>query len=418
MSKNNYIQTTVASAIGAFIEWYDFFIYGTCAALIFPKLFFSNLPPVVATIVSIASYSIGFVFRPLGGLIAGHFADKYGRKKVLTFTLFLMGLSTVGIGLLPTYEQIGIWAPLLLVALRIFQGFAIGGEWGAAAVMIYEHAPYNLKAFFGSAIQVGVPLAVLSATVFFALLSAQLSPEDLYAWGWRLPFLMSIVIVGVGSYIRRHLKEPAEFEQAAKRITGRAPVKEVFANHKALILRIAGMRMLQNLLFTCFTVYSLSYVTSILGLPKEAALNGVAIGSAVAIVAIPLIGLAADIFGRKVLFNIGAVASIVMVLPGLNVMAQGGIMLILVYVLGLLFHDLMFAQQAALIPESFPVEVRVTGSNVSYGLGAAFAGSLMPTLPFLESQFGVYGIAGMIITIGLISLFCANSKTIGDKNHL
>ena len=409
---NSYIKTTAASAIGALIEWYDFFIYGTCAALVFPKLFFSGLPPVVATVVSIASYSIAFLFRPLGGLVVGHYADKIGRKKVLSFTLFLMGACTVGIGLLPTYEQAGVIAPLLLIFLRILQGVAIGGEWGAAAVMVYEHSPYNLKGLFGSTIQMGVPAAILAATGMYTLLTTNLSDEAFWSWGWRIPFLISVVIVIVGSYIRRHLKDPQEFTKIANK-QGRAPVREVFAKHKALVLQIAGMRMFQNLIFTFLTVYLLNYINNVLHMPKEWALSATLKAAAISIVVVPIIGLISDVWGRKLPFRIGAIALIVSAIPAVEYVYQGEAAITAVIVAGFIFHDFMFSQQPALIPESFPVEVRVTGSNVSYGLGAAFAGTIMPTLPFVYDRYGNLGIGIALMIVGTISLTCMNAPGIG-----
>ncbi|MGH9801292.1 MAG: MFS transporter, partial [Blastocatellia bacterium] len=254
-------KVAIASFIGTTIEWYDFFLYGTASALIFGRLFFPNYDPLTATLASFGTYAVGFAARPIGGIVCGHFGDRIGRKSMLIFTLLLMGVTTALIGLLPTYHQIGIWAPILLVVLRLAQGFAVGGEWGGAVLMAVEHSPAGRRGFYGSWPQVGVPVGLLLSTGVFALVS-KLPNDVLFSWGWRVAFLLSIFLVGVGLYIRMAIVEPPAF--TAVKQSGEAskfPILDAVRHHPRNVLLAMGARLVENGAFYLYTVFILTYAT-------------------------------------------------------------------------------------------------------------------------------------------------------------
>ncbi|MEV4645883.1 MFS transporter [Saccharopolyspora sp. NPDC049357] len=296
-------RTLVSSTIGSIIEWYDFTIYGTAAALIFNRLFFTDLSPAAGTLAAFGTFAAGFIARPLGGFVAGHYGDKLGRKATLVMTLTLMGGATTLIGLLPTYQQIGIAAPALLVLLRLVQGFAVGGEWGGAVLMAVEHAPDDRRGRYGAWPQTGVSAGLLLGTGAFSIVS-MLPEQQLAAWGWRIPFLLSVVLAVVGLYIRFRISEPESFTEArpAKR-----PLVEVLRTHPREILIAVGVRFAEGGNYYVFTVFILTYITEHLGLPKQAGLTGVMLAAAINIVALPLWGALSDRIGRKPVFIAGAV---------------------------------------------------------------------------------------------------------------
>lgn len=302
--RSSILKVAIASFIGTTIEWYDFFLYGTAAALIFNQLFFPNVSPIIGTLSSFAAFGVGFAARPLGGLVFGHLGDKIGRKTMLVTTLLIIGIATTLIGLLPTYETIGIWAPILLVTLRLAQGFGVGGEWGGAVLMAVEHSPEGRRGFFGSWPQIGVPFGLLLATGAFSLFSNITTSEQFVAWGWRIPFLLSAVLIVVGLVIRLTIAESPAFArlqqmQEEKAQDGqseegetphRFPIVDVVRQQPKNILVAMGMRMAENGSFYIFSVFVLAYTTEQLGLPRNMILNGTLLAAGIEIFTIPFWG--------------------------------------------------------------------------------------------------------------------------------
>jgi MFS transporter, MHS family, shikimate and dehydroshikimate transport protein len=295
--RKQYVVAGIASLLGTTIEWYDFYIYGTAAALIFHKIFFPAFDPLTGTLASFATYAVGFFARPLGGFVFGHFGDRVGRKTMLMVTLLLMGLPTTAVGLIPSYQSIGYWAAALLVAMRFLQGIAVGGEWGGAVLMAVEHAPEGKKGFFGSLPQTGVaPGLILSSLAMTAVASL---PEDaMLAWGWRIPFLLSIVLVAIGWFIRMKVEESPDFEAMKERGKEvKMPALEVIRHHRGALLKIVGARLGEVTWFFTVTAFALSYATMNVGLPKSLILNSVTIGATVGLFTMPLAGILGDRIG-------------------------------------------------------------------------------------------------------------------------
>ncbi|CAN5131239.1 hypothetical protein BH18ACT10_BH18ACT10_18670 [soil metagenome] len=292
-------RVAIASLVGTALEWYDYFLYGTAAALIFNEIFFPESDPLIGTLLAFATFGVGFGTRPIGGLVFGHYGDKIGRKAMLVITLLIMGIATCAIGLMPTYNQIGIWAPILLVVLRLVQGFGVGGEWGGAVLMAVEHAPEGRRGYYGSWPQMGVPAGLVISTVVFALF--ELLPEEQFlAWGWRVPFLLSFVLVLVGLYVRLRLAESPAFQEVEETHTEASmPVLEVFRTYPRNILLAMGARLGDNVLFYIFSVFVLTYVVDELGMSESVALIGVSIGAALEFIAIPFFGALSDRIGRR-----------------------------------------------------------------------------------------------------------------------
>lgn len=378
---SNFRRVLVSSLLGTAIEWYDFFLYGTAAALVFNRLFFPNLEPLAGTMAAFASYAVGFFARPLGGVIFGHFGDKIGRKSMLVTTLLMMGIATFLVGLLPTYDQIGTLAPVLLVLLRLVQGLAVGGEWGGAVLMVAEHSDNNRRGFFTSWVQVGVPIGLLLATGVFSLFT--LLPEAAFlSWGWRVPFLLGIVLTGLGFFIRMKVLESPVFEQAkSARSAAKLPILEVLKTHRKSVILSMGARMAENACFYIFTIWILSYATQNLGLAKSSLLNGVLIGSAVQLVAIPFFGALSDRLGRRPVYLGGAVFLLLLVFPFFWLVETRSVGFVwLAIVLGMIGHAAMYGPQAAFFSELFGTRTRYTGASLGYQLAAPFAGGLAPLI--------------------------------------
>ncbi len=375
-------QVVIASFIGTAIEWYDFFLYGTAAALVFNRLFFPTFAPLVGTLAAFGTYAMGFVARPLGGVVFGHYGDKIGRKSMLSLTLLLMGTATFCIGLLPTYDTIGVWAPILLVALRVVQGFAVGGEWGGAVLMAVEHAPAGRRGFYGSWPQVGAPAGLLLSTAVFSLV-ATLPEGQLLAWGWRVPFLLSVVLVGVGLFIRLRIQESPEFRRVKE--TGQAsrlPLLDAVRAHPGNILLAMGARIAENGFFYLYSVFALVYVTEQLGLPRNTILNSVLFATACELVAIPVFGALSDRVGRRPIYLLGAAFSAVFAFPFFWLLdTRQPVLLWLAVALGLgLGHGAMYGPQASFFSELFGTRVRYSGASLGYQLASVFAGGLSPLI--------------------------------------
>jgi len=410
-SGSPFSRVVVSSMMGTAIEWYDFFLYGTAAALVFNHLFFPTLEPLAGTMAAFASYAVGFFARPLGGIVFGHFGDRIGRKSMLITTLVMMGVATFLVGLLPTYDQVGLWAPILLVVLRIVQGLAVGGEWGGAVLMVAEHSGHDRRGFFVSWVQVGVPVGLLLATGVFALFS-YLPERSFLAWGWRVPFLLGIVLTGLGFFIRLKVMESPVFEQARKtggdRRAPRLPIVEVLRTHKKNVFLSMGARMAENAFFYIFTVWVLSYATQNLGLSRSSLLNGVLIGSAVQIVAIPWFGALSDRIGRKPVYLGGAVFLLAFVMPFFWLVETRSEPLVwLAIVVGMVGHAALYGPQAAFFSELFGTGTRYTGASLGYQLAAPFAGGLAPLIAsaLLRSSGGAtWPIAVYLGFLGVITL--------------
>lgn len=374
-------RVVLASFIGTTIEWYDFFLYGTAAALVFNQLFFTNLEPLAGTMAAFGTYAVGFFARPLGGIVFGHYGDKIGRKSMLVTTLMMMGIATVLIGLLPTYNQIGIWAPILLVALRFVQGFGVGGEWGGAVLMAVEHSHTGRRGYHASWVQAGVPVGMLLANGVFMLVS-RMEETAFLSWGWRIPFLLGVLLLAVGMFIRLKIMESPIFTQAKAEDPGpKIPILTVLRDHPSNVLLAMGARFAENAFFYIFTVLVLSYGSQQLGMGKAGLLNAVMLGSAVQLVAIPAFGALSDKLGRRPVYLGGALFLLLFAFPffwlvGTKVPA----LVMLAVVLGLIGHSAMYGPQAAFFSELFGTRVRYSGASLGYQLASPLAGGLAPLI--------------------------------------
>ena len=301
-------RVVMASLIGTTVEWYDFFLYGSAAALVFNKLFFPEFDPLTGTLLAFATYALGFVARPVGGIVFGHFGDRIGRKRLLMLSLVMMGLATVLIGVLPTYAQIGIWAPIALIALRLVQGFAVGGEWGGAVLMAAEHGDTARRGFWASWPQAGVPAGNLLAAAVLAIMAAVQTEADFLAWGWRVPFVLSALLVVVGWYIRNRVAESPMFEKELDEAEAppKVPAMEVLRERPRALILGAGLRVGENISYYILTVFSLTYLVDVSKESRGLALNALLIGAAVQFFAIPLFALLSDRIGRRPVYAIGA----------------------------------------------------------------------------------------------------------------
>ena len=376
-------QVVAASMIGTTIEWYDFFLYGSASALVFGKLFFPKADPVTGVMLSFATYALGFAARPLGGLVFGHFGDRIGRKQLLMLSLIMMGGSTVLIGLLPTVGQIGVFAPIGLVLLRLIQGFAVGGEWGGAVLMVTEYGEAKRRGFWAGWPQAGVPAGNLLAAGVLAVMSAVQSNADFLAWGWRVPFLLSAVLVAVGYWVRTTLAESPLFQQALDDAGAppRAPVIDAIRERPGGIVIGAGLRVAENICFYVFATFGLTYLVDHLHVPRTTALNATLIGTAVEVVVIPLAAALSDRVGRRPVYFVGAAGMAVWAFVFFRLIDTGQTPLIFVAMIGgLFFHGLMYGPQAAFIAELFPTRMRYSGASLAYQGTSIFAGSLAPII--------------------------------------
>ena len=410
-----------SSVIGTTVEWYDFLIYGTAAALVFNKLFFPSFDPVVGTIAAFGSYAVGFLARPLGGAVFGHFGDKLGRKAMLSLTIIIMGVGTFLIGCLPTYDQIGIWAPVLLVALRLVQGLGIGGEWGGAVLMVVESVPDKRRGFFGSIVQLGYPLGVLLSIGVFTL-ATRLPEEDFLSWGWRVPFLASALLVVVGLFIRLRLHETPAFQQVRKANTvSKVPLLEILTQHPRTFLTAVGLKVSEIAYVSVVTVFSISYVTGKLGLPRSVILNGLMIAAFIELFTIPLFGWMADRYGRRIMFVFACLFSILFAFPLFWMFdtADPMVIAITVAIALSLGQGIMFAIGAAWMSELFDARLRYSGASLGFQVGAALSGGFTPIIAaaLLAWSGATWPISVYLIVLALITLaatFCA-PETAGKK---
>lgn len=397
-----------AAAVGSALEWYDFFIYGTAAALVFGDLFFPKLDPTVGTLVSLATFGVGFAARPLGGIVFGHLGDKLGRKPVLVITLLMVGGGTFLIGLLPTYESVGLLAPVLLVLLRLVQGFGAGAEYGGAVIMAVEYAPEGKRGFFGSWAPIGVTVGNLLAAAVFAIFSS-LPKEDFLAWGWRIPFLLSIVLILVGFYIRARVTETPVFQEAvAKRKTLRSPVIEAVRKYPKEVAVVVGARLAENGLGYLFPVFGLSYLTKTLGVPKSTALTGIMVAHGLSLLTIPFFSALSDRIGRRPVYIGAALFGAAYAFPFfLLIDTKDPLLISLAFIPAISISvSGMFGPQAAYFAELFGARLRYSGFALARELGSILAGGVAPFLSawLVASMNGApWGVAVYIIGMSVIT---------------
>jgi MFS transporter, MHS family, shikimate and dehydroshikimate transport protein len=399
----------LAGFVGTTMEWYDYFLYGAATALIFNQLYFPTVDPLIGTLAAFSAFAVGFVARPLGGIVFGHFGDKFGRKQNLIITLAIMGLATAAIGLLPTFETIGIWAPVLLVVLRILQGFAVGGEWGGAVLMTVEHAPDHKRGFYSSWVQMGVPAGIVLANGVFLLFETSLSEEAFLAWGWRVPFLLSIILVVVGLYVRLRIEESPAFTQIHEHhAETQRPVMDVIRNQPRNVLISLGARLGDNVIFTIFEVFTLTYITQQVGLSESVALAGVLIGAGIELFTIPLFGALTDRIGRRPVFMGGLVFCVIYIFPFfwlLNTAQPLLVVLSLVVALAI-GHSAMYAPEASFFAELFDTRTRYSGASIGYQVAPIVGGGIAPAIctALLAWSGSYWPIALYMIAMGLIGV--------------
>jgi metabolite-proton symporter len=405
-----------ASAIGTTIEWYDFFLYNTMIALVLNKLFFPSSDILISTLLAYVTSFVGFLSRPIGGVIFGHYGDRIGRKTVLILTVLIMGIATFLIGLLPTYATAGVWAPLMLLALRIFQGIGIGGEWGGAVLMAVEHSPGGRRGFYGSWPQIGVPAGLLiSAGVVNLLLF--MNNDDFFSWGWRIAFLLSAVLVIIGVYIRLRIMETPAFKRAQEENKiAPVPVVELFSAHSKNTLLGLGARYIEGVTFNIYGVFLIFYLTNILHMSRQIALTAVMISSAVMILLLPVCGRWSDRVGRRRMFGIAGLLIGILSFPAFWLMGtQSPILTIIAVVVPFgIIYAAVYGPEAALFSELFDTRVRYTGISFVYQFSGIYASGLTPIIATALLAPGgnqPWLICLYILAVSIISALCAYAMT-------
>jgi MHS family shikimate/dehydroshikimate transporter-like MFS transporter len=400
-----------ASCFGTIIEWYDFLIYATAAALVFNQAFFPTFDPLAGTLAALGSYAVGFLARPLGGALFGHFGDRLGRKSMLVVTLFVMGLSTFLIGLLPTYASIGVFAPILLIALRIVQGIGLGGEWGGASLTVLEHAPPDKRGLYASFVQIGFPVGLVLASLAFALAS-KLPSAEFAAWGWRLPFLASAVLLLVGIFARSRVPETPIFEriQATGNLS-KNPVLEMIRQDTKSFLIAVGLKLSEVSWVYMLTVFVVLYATTKLNLPKQLMLDAVLYAALLELISLPLFGLLSDRIGRRPMYIMGALFTILFAFPLFWMLESKSVAFIITAVMiAMNFgHGMMFGPESAYFPELFGARVRYSGASFGFQVSAALGGGFAPIIATAMVGYfgGTTGVSIMMIILALITLAAA-----------
>ena len=415
-SGNPMVKVGLICVAATSIEWYDFFIYGTAAALVFPKLFFpATLPPLVALLASFSTFAVGFIARPVGGMLFGHFGDVVGRKRTLVAALVVMGLSSALVGLLPSYARIGAAAPLLLVLLRFCQGLALGGQWGGAALLAVENAPRDKRGLYGSLPQLGVPAGMILANIVFLLVTARVSPEAFASWGWRIPFALSLLLVATGLYVQSRLEETPEFQgavQARDRSARRprSPVLQVLARHPREVLLAAGTFVASNGSFYVLTTFAIAYGTTTLHLPRSQVLWAVLVSLLVISPLIVLAGALSDRFGRRAIYVAGGVAGMFGAFVAWRLIDSGAFPLIVLgLVIAFVGNCLMYGPQPALFAELFPAEFRYSGASMGYQLASIVGGGFAPMIATglierFHASVYIAGYTALLYAISLVSI--------------
>jgi metabolite-proton symporter len=400
-------RAVIASTVGTTIEWYDFFLYGTAAALVFPQLFFPGSSPYAGVLAAFGTQFVGFAARPIGAAIFGHFGDRVGRKATLVITLMLMGVGTFLIGLLPTHATIGFAAPVLLTILRLIQGIGVGGEWGGSVLLSMEWGSAKRRGFMASWPQVGVPLGLLASTGMVKLMSSA-SGASFETWGWRVPFLLSALLVAVGLYVRLRVMESPDFAAVKQAQTVvKQPVWEVIKTQPREILTSAFIRMSEQAPFYLFITFVLTYGTKKVGLTRDQLLNDTLIAAALGLITVPLFGHLSDLIGRRLMYGVGIVSTAIFAFPyfGLLNTAQSG-MALLAIVVSLVVHDMQYGPQAALIAENFGTNLRYSGAGLGYQLASVFAGGPAPLIAaaILQNTGSSTGISWYIVGCCVVAM--------------
>ncbi|KOO48740.1 MFS transporter [Viridibacillus arvi] len=409
-----------ASLAGSVIEWYDFYLYGTATGLVFSTLFFPTGDPAVSILIAFATFGAGYAARPIGSVIFGHMGDKIGRKASLMLTLIGMGGSSFLIGLLPTYAQVGVLAPLLLVALRLIQGIALGGEWGGAVLLATESAPKGVRGLFGSIPQLGVPLGLVAGTFSFTLISSLTTETQFMAWGWRLPFLFSAVLIVLAIWIRSGIEETPEFQrQKDQGELAKVPIVETFKYNWRDVLRIIGLKLGDGFFNVFLMSFILVYATSYLGYSRDTALMALTISCATMIITIPIVGYLSDYIGRKTIYIVGLVGMLVLSIPYFIMIPQSVTMFYFMQVvlLGILWATI-FSTQGTLFSELFPAKVRYTGLSVGYQIAAAIVGfgpmlwaSMSAKYGAAPYIFGSFMIGGLLLSL-ILAIFAPDTRKV------
>ena len=414
-------RVVMASLIGTTIEWYDFFLYNYAAAIIFNRLFFPSFDPLTGTLLAFTTYALGFVARPVGGIVFGHFGDRIGRKRLLMLSLILMGVATALIGLLPTYDRIGFWAPVALVVLRLVQGFAVGGEWGGAVLLAAEHGDAKRRGFWASWPQAGVPAGNLLAVAVLAILAAVQSDADFAAWGWRIPFLLSAVLVLIGWWIRTSVDESPTYRKAAEEAEAlpKVPAMEVLRQSPRGLAVGAGLRLGENIAYYIITAFSVTYLTEVARLDRGTALNATLVGAAIHFFTIPFFAWASDRYGRRPIYAFGALGLAAFSFAFFPMLASGDMAAIVAAIaIALVLHGAMYGPQAAFISELFPTRIRYSGVSIAYQLTSIVAGSLAPIIALALYQrtgsatpVAIY-VAATCLVSGITALLARETKGI------
>lgn len=404
-------KTAGASFIGTMAEYYDFFIYGTASALVFNKIFFPDIDPLLGTLAAFSTYAVGFFARSLGGIVWGHIGDRIGRKRALVWTLLITGLGTFAIGLIPTYQTIGLWAAVILVFVRLLQGFGVGGEQGGAVLLTAEAAPQKRRGFYASLVQMGSPAAYLVPSALFAYLTTQLSEQDFLTWGWRVPFLLSIVVVAIGLYIRLRVDESETFKAVKENAKAQqAPMKLVFKQSRKEVFLGMGSKFVEAAVFPFYTVFLVAYSKN-LGNDSAFVLEAIIIAIIVELIMIPVWGWITDKIGRKKVFLGAAVLNLVLIWPAFGAIASGDTLpIVAILVAGLaLGHAGTYAPQASYYPELFPVRGRYTGVSIVWQFGAMIASgpfTVIATALLVAGGGSIGGVAIYVSALILVSVIC------------
>src|SRR6195952_5021643 len=405
-------RVALASAVGATIEWYDFFLYGTAAGLVFDKLYFNGLDGPAAQFAGFGTFAVGFLARPVGGLVFGHFGDRIGRKQMLLLTLLIMGLGTALIGLLPSYDSIGVWAPVLLIVLRVLQGIGVGGEYGGAVLLAVEYAPAKRRGFYGSAAHIGVPGGLFLAAGAFSL--AGLLPDtEFLAWGWRACFLVSIMLLAIGAYIRLQVMETPAFARVQERNqVARVPLRELLAAQPGRLLLGMGTRFVEGFTFNLYSVYLLAYVVTNLGLPKSWALQGIMVGAFLGVLLVPVSGALSDRFGRKPVFRAGAWADLLFAFPtAMLIQRENRGTLFVAFVGGLgVLYGVIYGPLAAFWAELFDTRYRYTALSSLYQISGVVASGFTPLIAawlVTRGDGSLWLVSSYAVLVAVISLVSA-----------
>ena len=425
--KSNMRKVALTALAGTSIEWYDFFLYGAAAALIFPSAFFGEIPETTALILSLLTFAAGFIARPIGGIIFGHFGDRVGRKKTLIAALLLMGISSTLIGLLPTYAMIGVTAPILLTLLRFAQGLAIGGQWGGAMLLVTESAPSNQRGYYGAFAQAGAPIGVILANLALIITSALVSEEFFNTWGWRIPFLASAVLILISMYIQLNLEDTKAFKTLATNSNNksneqvqRSPVLEAIRRYPKRIMLAAGAFLSVQVTFYILIAFMLAYGVASANMERDDMLTAVLIGCAIMVPFQFMFSAYSDRNGRKGIFMLGAILSGVWAFAIFPLVDTGNFWLIvLALAFGLIFLAMMYGPQAAFFTELFSTEVRYSGATLGYQFGAIIGGAFAPTIAVkLWSDFDIFWVSFYIAFASMLTLISVMLLTETYKSNL